>query len=39
MVQNPANAEAEAAARAAGRRMSNFYNKEQTVRNALELFT
>ncbi|CAM9932232.1 unnamed protein product, partial [Ectocarpus sp. 13 AM-2016] len=39
LMEKPANAEAEAAARAAGRRMSNFYNKEQTVRNALELFT
>eukprot|EP00752_Nemacystus_decipiens_P011767 g10443.t1 len=32
-------AEAEAAARAAGRRLSNFYNKERTVRDALGLFT
>ncbi|CAN0544017.1 unnamed protein product, partial [Ectocarpus sp. 12 AP-2014] len=39
LMEKSANAEAEAAARAAGRRMSNFYNKEQTVRNALELFT
>ncbi|CAN0330377.1 unnamed protein product [Pylaiella littoralis] len=39
LLESPEKAEAEAAARAAGRRMSNFYNKEKTVREALELFT
>eukprot|EP00903_Cladosiphon_okamuranus_P012072 g11333.t1 len=36
LLETPQDPEAGAAAH---RRMSNFYNKEQTVRNALELFT